>query len=401
MPAKHIAPCFLSIIHGGMRLSRVQWLGCAVRRQISSIIGFVAVILGMPQVAYLDRDRWHRMNQHHFYVTGLALSQFVLGAESLGIDTRPLLSHAGLGEEHLAPGARVPELQYEMLLLQMSSASRNDSIGGDVGQQVMLSLYGALTPILLNSKSVAEGLRNIAAYQALATGNCGGVECAETDEGLEVCVVMTHGNAVVRRIVVECVLTLFCGLLRLISCKQGLSPKCVWIEHPPSSERSRRYVESLLACPVRWGNGPSRMIIDEATCRMKIHGEVQEILQMAKMVADRQLESLKYHCALEESIQWHARELMLTGIPRREVVASRMKISVSTLDRRLKQAGLSWQSLMDGLRAQLAMDYLSDPRLTVVEVSEKLGFSEIRAFQRRFKVWTGMTPSAFRKIDRV
>jgi AraC-like DNA-binding protein len=341
----------------------------------------------------------HLMKQRHFYVTGLALAQFTRGAESLGIDARALLSKAGLGEEHLAPSARVPESQYEMLLLQLSDVSRNDSLGGDIGQQLILSIYGALTPLLLNSKNVAEGLKNFVAYQALAAGNCGGLECTEADDGTDFRVVMTHGNAVVRRIVTECVVTLLCSLLRLISAQKRISPKCVWIEHAPFSERSRRYVESLVDCPVIWGNGSTRIIVDVATCQMKIHGECQEVLQMAKLVADRQLESLWHHDSFEESIKWHARELMLAGIPRREVVASRLRISVSTLDRRLKQSGQSWQSLMDSLRAQLAVNYLSDPALTVFEISRKLGFSEIRAFQRRFKVWTGMTPSAFRKMN--
>jgi AraC-like DNA-binding protein len=351
----------------------------------------------LTRASYRD----HLMNKRDFYVTGLALAQFIHGAESLGIGARALLSKVGLGDEHLAPSARVPECQYEMLLLLLSDVSRNDSLGGDIGQQLILSIYGALTPLLLNSKNVAEGLKNFVAYQALAAGNCGGLECTEADDGTEFRVMMTHGNAVVRRVVTECVVTLLCSLLRLISAQKRLSPKCVWIEHAPFSERSRRYVESLVDCPVIWGSGSSRIVVDVATCQMKLHGGCQEVLQMAKLVADRQLESLRHHDSFEESIKWHARELMLAGVPRRELVASRLRISASTLDRRLKQSGHSWQSLMDSLRAQLAMNYLSDTTLTVVEISGKLGFSEVRSFQRRFKVWTGMTPSAFRKIDRV
>jgi AraC-like DNA-binding protein len=87
------------------------------------------------------------------------------------------------------------------------------------------------------------------------------------------------------------------------------------------------------------------------------------------------------------------------GTPRRELVASRLGISASTLDRRLKQADMTWQGLLDGLRAQLAIEYLSDPLLTVSDASAKLGFADLRAFQRRFKRWTGMTPSEFRTRD--
>lgn len=341
------------------------------------------------------------VNQSQFYVTGLALSQFVHGAEALGIDARALLNDVGLSEDHLAPSAKVPESQYEMLLLQLSAAHRKDSLGAEIGQQLMPSLYGVLTSLLLNSDTVAEGLRNFVVFQALATGNCGGFECSDSAAGAEFCIIMTHRNPIVRQLVTECVITLFCNLLRLISSKRALSPESIWIEHAPASERSRQHLESLVCCPVIWSHGSSRITIDAATCQMKIHGEGREMLQMARQIAHRQLESLASRSSAEESIKWHTRELMLTGTPRRELVASRLRISASTLDRRLKEAGLTWQTLVDNLRAQLAIEYLSDPSLTIVAASEKLGFSEVRAFQRRFKRWTGMTPSEFRKRERI
>jgi len=88
---------------------------------------------------------------------------------------------------------------------------------------------------------------------------------------------------------------------------------------------------------------------------------------------------------------------MLSGAPRRDVVAGRLGISTRTLDRRLQSAGIGWQELLDGLRVQLAIEYLADQELTVTQIAQKLGFTEIRAFQRRFKTWTGMTPSTYRK----
>lgn len=233
------------------------------------------------------------MSQSHFYVTGIALSQFILGAEALGIDARTILSNTGLSEDHLAPTARVPEPQYEMVLLQLSLTSQNDSLGADIGQQLMPSLYGVLTSMLLNSPSIAEGLKNFVDYQALATGNCGGIECSLTETGAEFCMVMTHRNPVARRLVSECVITLLCNLLKLMSGNRELAPQSVWMEHSPSSERARRHFESLVNCPVIWGKGSSRMLIDTVTHQLALYGQGQEMLQLARQVASRQLASLE------------------------------------------------------------------------------------------------------------
>lgn len=341
-------------------------------------------------------------NSHHFYVTGIALSQFILGAEALGIDARTIMKSAGLSEDHLVPTAKVPEVQYEMVLLQLSLAGQSESLGADIGQQLMPSVYGALTSMLLNSPSIADGLANFVNYQALATGNCGGIERSAYDNGAEFNVIMTHSNPVVRRLVAECVITLLCNFLRMMAGKRQLAPESILMEHQPTSERARYHLESSVACPVVWGKGSTRMFIDADTYRLPIHGQGQEMLQMARQVASRQLESLLKRSSSVEAIQWHARELMRSRSPRREMVAERLGISPSTLDRRLKQAELTWQQIVDGIRAQLAVEYLSDPTLTVSSVAEKLGFSDTRAFQRRFKRWTGMTPTEFRncRIDR-
>ena len=339
------------------------------------------------------------MNPGAFYVTGIALAQFVLGAEALGMDARAILGKLGLGDEHLTPTAKVPEAQYEMVLLQLSLASQSDSLGADIGQQLMPSLYGVLTSMLLNSPNVAEGLKNFVDYQALATGNCGGIERSVSEDGAEFAVVMTHRNPVVRRLVSECVITLFCNLLKLISGKRELTPQSVWIEHAPSSARARHHLESLLGCPVYWEKASTRIFIDAHTHQLAIAGQGEEMLQMARQVASRQLESLEKRSSSLEAIQWHTRELMLSGTPRREMVASRLGMSPSTLDRRLKDADLNWQEMVDGLRAQMSVDYLSDPSLTIADIAIKLGFADTRAFQRRFKRWTGITPSEFRKSD--
>lgn len=340
------------------------------------------------------------MNQTPFYVTGIALSQFILGAEALGLDARTVLSNAGLNEEHLVPTAQVPETQYEMLLVQLALASNNDSMGADIGQQIMPSLYGVLTSMLLNSSSVAEGLKNFIDYQALATGNCGGIDTQVLEETATFTFTMTHRNTIARKMVTECVITLFCDLLKLISGHRELIPQAICIEHSPSSQQSQQHIQSLLGCPITWNAGKTSIDIDIATYQLPIHGQGEEMLQLARKLASKQLASFEKHSSQTESIKWHTRDLMQSGSPTRESVADRLGISTSTLDRRLKEADLTWQTMVDNLRAQLATEALRNTSNTIASIAEKLGFSDTRAFQRRFKIWTGMTPTDYRNSQK-
>jgi AraC-like DNA-binding protein len=125
------------------------------------------------------------------------------------------------------------------------------------------------------------------------------------------------------------------------------------------------------------------------------HGD--EALRMAEDLARRQLQAQQQSGSALGQIRLQLHDLMRTGIPRRELVADRLNISVRTLDRRLADAGQTWQSLLDSMRLQLAREYLLRPDMTVRDVAERLGFADIRAFQRRFRTWTGLSPSEYRQ----
>ena len=337
------------------------------------------------------------MTQHDQYVTGIALSQFVYGAQSLGIKSQSIINQVGLSEEHLKPSARVPGQQYEMALLKLILAHKNNSFGVDIGQQIIPPLYGVLMSLALSSNSLGEALSYLTRYQALATGSCGEVEYSFDGQDYQLVIAMTHQNPVIRRHVSECVMTMFCNLLRLITARQDLAPNALWFEHAAASESTKRHIESIVKCPVLFDQDDTRMILSDKIHHFQILGHGEDMLRIAEKQAQDQLEIINKKLSTIEKIKWHIIELMQSSTPRRETVANRLQISSRTLDRRLEQADTSWQELVDELRLQLAIEYLSDKQCTISLVAQRLGFSEIRAFQRKFKTWTGLTPTEYRK----
>ena len=73
-------------------------------------------------------------------------------------------------------------------------------------------------------------------------------------------------------------------------------------------------------------------------------------------------------------------------------------MSPRTLQRRLGAEGTSFQDVVDSVREELARIYMADTarKYTVGELAYLLGFSEISAFTRAFKRWTGLTPTQWR-----
>lgn len=99
----------------------------------------------------------------------------------------------------------------------------------------------------------------------------------------------------------------------------------------------------------------------------------------------------------EQGLRRTILKLLDSGEPNLEAVATRLHMSPRTLQRRLGERGLKFQSVLDDCRQALAEDYLSDPRLQLAEVAQLLGYAEQSAFNHAFKRWTGETPRHYRR----
>lgn len=87
---------------------------------------------------------------------------------------------------------------------------------------------------------------------------------------------------------------------------------------------------------------------------------------------------------------------LITGA-RVDEVAKRLRMSRRTLHRQLAEEGTSFAELLDGLRRDLAAQYLTQARLAIGEIAFLLGLSEPSAFHRAFKRWYGAAPGEYRR----
>jgi AraC-like DNA-binding protein len=80
------------------------------------------------------------------------------------------------------------------------------------------------------------------------------------------------------------------------------------------------------------------------------------------------------------------------GRQRQSKIASELGVSRRTLARRLASDGLSFRTLLDRSRFDLAKRYLQERDLPISEIAWLLGYRETSAFNHAFKRWTGRTP---------
>ena len=82
---------------------------------------------------------------------------------------------------------------------------------------------------------------------------------------------------------------------------------------------------------------------------------------------------------------------------RQSVVASRLGMSERSLQRQLAERGRSFQQIVDETRRALSDRYLRDERMSIAEISHRLGFAAPSAYTRSALRWYGKPPSEARR----
>jgi AraC-like DNA-binding protein len=82
---------------------------------------------------------------------------------------------------------------------------------------------------------------------------------------------------------------------------------------------------------------------------------------------------------------------------REDDAATQLGLSRQTLNRRLSALGTSYQGIREALRRDRACALLARGDQSLGRIAEALGYSEPSAFQRAFKLWTGLPPGDYRR----
>lgn len=91
------------------------------------------------------------------------------------------------------------------------------------------------------------------------------------------------------------------------------------------------------------------------------------------------------------------RNLLFSGRGSIDEVAGIFEVHKRTLNRRLREYGLTFQELVEETRYHIARQMLRETDLAVVDVAAVLDYADAAAFTRAFRRWSGTTPAAWRK----
>lgn len=313
-----------------------------------------------------------------------------------GGDVDAALAAAGLGswKELASREALVPQRAVNCFILECQRMTLRGAMGLEVGSTIQISSHGPMGYAAVASKDLRQALETVARYAPLRHGLLR-IRLRDTADGaaFEVFERLDMGES--REFVCA---VLFATFLRLMEAVVGQSLDTGAVDLPFAEPPWRDEIDRIFRGRIRFG------------AQRLVFCIPQDLLQQPCITADQQAhekacqecERLLNRAAVTTTMAQRVRELLAGHeghYPKLSRAAAYFSISSSTLIRRLKDEGSSFQELLDDTRRARAHWYLTHTQLTVEDIAERLGYVDTTNFSRTFRRWYGATPSEVRKAQ--
>lgn len=326
----------------------------------------------------------------HHTVAIQQVHSILLGAQHHGIDTAPLLARAGISPALLAsPLARVSQGQFALLVRALRRGMR-DEMWGLLSRPLPPGSFAQCMKRLVRCATLGEALRDGFAFYHLlvddfrprVTVRAGRAQVQfvlrrPRDERLDYALrgfMLFTFNAgswlVARRIPL-----------------QGVE----YTAGQPTTDTSRVY-----QVPIQYDQPHMGLGFDARWLELPVVQSPQSLREFLAGSPANLIVRYRDTSSATDRIRRMLRKRLGGELPSLEEVGDVLAITPQTLRRRLREEGRGFQQIKDELRRDAAIEFLLQTQLPLLEIANRLGFSEASTFHRAFKQWTGVAPGEYR-----
>lgn len=283
--------------------------------------------------------------------------------------------------------------QYCTLFEEAAAQTGYDNFGLRFGQNFQPKRLGAIGYVAINSPTLSSGLRNFIRY--FPAHQDSSILSLEHDKDvLWLTYQIVDPRIARRRQDAELSLGMFCNIFRH-ALGPGWRPLEVHFEHHLPDGCCEH--QTTFDAPVLFGQKVNAIAFKREDLDAEMPGHDPYLFAVIEpFLAERR--TLRQNPEDFVTALRHEIKLRLGDTtPSLETLADGLGLTSAVLRRRLKDFGVGFNDLVKAARQELALRHVGDHDMPLTEVALALGYSELSAFSRAFRNWTGMSPQRYRR----
>ena len=315
--------------------------------------------------------------------------------QELGVDADLIIGEAGFQPEFFRNGDNLlPVTMLRELLLHCVRRTNCAHFAILVGQKATLDSLSLLGPAMRACGNLETALRTLEKHHRLL--DRGAVIGLEVDDGVAMVNYSPYGpGGQGAWVVAEAWLASMAQFMRDL-CGPNWVPAEVLIPRRPP-KKTEPY-SAFFSAPVRFNQEIAALVFPASWLQASLAGADED--------AHRALEpcilQLEQSCPADFADD--LRRLLRTRLVKRRYFAADaakcFSVHRRTLSRHLKAASTGFRAVSDEVKFGVAQQLVGDTDMRLTQISAVLDFSEPAAFTRAFERWSGVTPSAWRSMQK-
>jgi AraC-like DNA-binding protein len=314
--------------------------------------------------------------------------------KTAGGDPDQILASRGLDRSTVSkPDGFIASADFAGILDDTARATGDDCFGLHFGEDYNPKNLGPLTYVVLNSPTIEAGLKNVGRYLGVHN-EAAAVSLSVEGRWAYARHLLSNLAAEASRQHNEYSMAVGLSLIRLMAGSQWAPAEVQFAHRTPgaTSEHTR-----VFAAPVSFGCAANALVLEREFVERQIPAADERLYPVLRRYLDHVLKEMPREDRLLASVRRAVAESLRDGDPKLTQVARKLAVGPRTLQRQLKEYGVDYKALVDDTRRRFSLNYLRDRKNSLTEIAYLLGYSEVSAFNRAFKRWTGSTPSDYQR----
>ena len=316
------------------------------------------------------------------------LSEFPRLVRDLGGPLDEILEDAGLALEQIEQPTLLIPFDKQISLLQIAARRcACEEFALELAKRQDMAVFGALSILVRQANTVRRGLQMFGRYLHYTVQ---GVRLEMREEGELVYYLVDSPFEIAAGSdqFWDHAVALMFAVTRMV-CGQQWAPRAIFLHRPEPGNPGpySRYFRG----PVAFGSDFSGLVFEREILERPVSSSIEAVSDQLQHYLRTSFEG-----DFLEQVRRVINSLLPTHNCTSTTVAQCMGYSQRTLQRKLAGEQTSFQQQLDQVRSELAITYLQEPRFSLTDIGELLGFAESSVFTRGFRRWFGVTPSQWR-----